>query len=80
MFKVGEYVQYKGGDAKLLANTSYKIIEIHRGIDGAYDWDDIILEGQEGKFCEFDFEYPAHNKDKLCGECGRWIFKPKDKP
>lgn len=33
----------------------YKVIEIHRGIDGAYDWDDIFLEGVQGKFCEFDF-------------------------
>ena len=34
----------------------YTIIQINRGIDGAWDWDDIWLEGISGRFCEFDFE------------------------
>lgn len=36
---------------------AYKILNIHRCIDGAYSWDDLFLDGLGNrKFCEFDFE------------------------
>jgi hypothetical protein len=79
MFNVDEYVRYKGKDKKLSKNRTYLIRDIRRGIDGAYDWDDIFLEGVDGKFSEFDFEYPPQNQDHICKECGRWVFKAKDK-
>ncbi len=37
-------------------NKIYTITDIRRGIDGAYDYDDVTLEGISGKWCEFDFE------------------------
>jgi hypothetical protein len=80
MFNVDEYVQYRGKSKKLRKRVAYRNIDIHRGIDGAYDWDDLFLEGVDGKFCEFDFEYPEHNRDKPCPTCGQWVFKSKDKP
>lgn len=79
MFNVGEYVRYKGKDEKLSSDKDYLIRDIHRGIDGAYDWDDILLEGVDGKFCEFRFEYPKQNQDHICKECRQWVFKAKDR-
>lgn len=40
----------------LCRDTTYRIANIHHCLDGAYDWDDLFLEGVDGKFCEFDFE------------------------
>lgn len=63
--EIGDTVIFKpfgalGGKNKLPEGIKhhklYKIIDIHRGIDGAYDWDDLFFEGKAGKFCEFDFE------------------------
>jgi len=52
---VGDIVSYTGNDKRLMGRRIYTVSRIDRGIDGAYDWDDIYLEGREGKFCEFDF-------------------------
>ncbi len=63
---IGDIVQVKkrncfGGKNKLPKGLSwkkaYRITGIHRGICGAYDWDDLFLDGfGTQKFCEFDFE------------------------
>lgn len=76
-FKPEEYVKYKGDEEKLDKNKIYKIERVHYSLDGAYDWDDLFLEGVEGKFCEFDFEYPEQNRDVYCNDCQRWNFKDK---
>jgi hypothetical protein len=79
MFKAGEWVVIKKPVEGLCEGTPYQIRQIHRSIDGAYDYDDIFLEGVEGNFCEFSFDYPDQNQDKLCPTCNRWVFKAKDK-
>ena len=55
-FEIGDLITPNKRVKGLRAGTTYKIYSIHRGIDGAYDWDDLFLEGKEGRFCEFDFE------------------------
>ena len=40
----------------------YEVWYIERGLDGAYDWDDIFIKGKHGKFCEFDFEIANTSK------------------
>lgn len=65
MFQIGEIVRFdpdtifgrkrkipEGIDPK----KKYTIKNIHYGIDGAFDWDDLFFEEISGKFCEFDFE------------------------
>jgi hypothetical protein len=66
MHQKGDIVKFKPlnvfGKSKKLPegikrNKEYTIVNIHRGIDGAYDWDDLFFEGfGSRKFCEFDFE------------------------
>ena len=74
MFEIGDLVQvaekncfgkHNKTPKGLKRNHIYRIKDIHRGIDGAYDWDDLFFDGIpvirhkdgiEGQFCEFDFE------------------------
>ena len=70
--QIGDIVVFKpigslGGKKKLPEGIKrhklYKIVDIHRGIDGAYDWDDLFFEGKGNqKFCEFDFEQNTLSK------------------
>ena len=52
----------------LTENTVYVIRRINRGIDGAYDWDEIYLEGHTNHFCEFNFN--KVEDDKLLNKQG----------
>ena len=61
--KVGDLVKFKEfyltGKRRdcpvgLIIGHVYKIRRIDEGIDGAYDWDDVYLEGLKQPFCEFD--------------------------
>lgn len=56
-FEIGNIVTPKKPVKGLRKGKEYKIINIHRGLDGAYDWDDLFFEGVSGRFCEFDFEF-----------------------
>lgn len=66
MHEIGDIVKFKplnifGKKRKppegIKRNKQYEIVNIHRGIDGAYDWDDLFFKGFDiRKFCEFDFE------------------------
>lgn len=67
-FEVGDVITPKKQVKGLQCGHPYKIADLRRGIDGAYDWDDLYLEGIpakryedriEGQFCEFDFDYYA---------------------
>lgn len=40
-------------DSRLEQGKVYTITRINRGIDGAYDFDDIYLGGVSGSICEF---------------------------
>lgn len=72
-FEIGDLVRVKetttlGNYNKtpdgLSRSKTYRVASIRRGIDGAYDWDDLFLEGitrrrddgSEYGYCEFDFE------------------------
>lgn len=54
MLNIGDIVIINKPTKGLNLNTRYKIYKIYRGIDGAYDFDDIFLEEVKGSFCEFD--------------------------
>lgn len=55
--EIGDIVTPKKQLADVRCGHPYKIVDIHRGIDGAYDWDDLFLEGKTyRKYCEFDFK------------------------
>lgn len=63
--EVGDIVEFNpqqffGGSRELpegiSAEKTYKIISIHRCLDGAYGWDDLEFDGLMGIFCEFDFK------------------------
>lgn len=59
--EIGNLVKFKKGNLSGLNNKQpYKITDIRRSLDGAYDFDDVSLEGLKGTFCEFDLE-PATN-------------------
>jgi hypothetical protein len=57
-FDVGDHVKYVASkrNRKLLRGMTYRVESIRRCLDGAYDWDDLYLEGVAGKFCEFEFK------------------------
>lgn len=54
-FNVGDLVSLKSDHRCFKRRTVFKVENVRRGIDGCYDWDDLTLEGIDGKFCEFDF-------------------------
>ena len=54
-FQIGDKVQINTPTKGLEADKVYTIRDINRGIDGAYDWDEIYLEGFTQHFCEFNF-------------------------
>lgn len=55
-FEIGDLVTPRKQVNGLKEGCAYRIRDIRRGIDGAYDWDDLFLEGSENRFCEFDFK------------------------
>lgn len=55
-FEIGDRVRLKREVMALTMGQFYTVREIRRGIDGAYDWDDIFIKGHDKSFCEFDFE------------------------
>lgn len=48
-FEVDDLVTIKKPVKGLRKGKIYRIWSIHRGIDGAYDWDDLFLEGVSGR-------------------------------
>lgn len=64
-FVVGDIVTPKKRLAEVRCGHPYNIVEIRRGIDGVYDWDDLFLEGKTyTKFCEFDFQlYDSNDQE-----------------
>lgn len=78
--RIGMFNRVRNIPDGIVINRDYKIIDIRRAIDGAYDWDDLFFEGfGRQKFCEFDFEETEDSSDKICTKCGQWVFKVKDK-
>lgn len=59
--EIGDMVKFKCEDHELAGNRSFRVTDIDRGLNGAYDWDDVSLEGVKGKFCEFDLEPATDN-------------------
>ena len=75
-FKVGDKIVFRedllfGGKRVLPQGIEkgkvYSIDGIDEGIDGAFDYDDLHLEGIEGTFCEFDFTEVPKPRCSTCG-------------
>jgi len=54
-FYMGDLVEVDKPAKGLVPGTIYTVTYVNRGVDGAYDFDDVFLEGVEGAFCEFIF-------------------------
>lgn len=59
--EIGDLVKFKDDNHELAGNRHFRVSGINLALDGAYDWDDISLEGVKGKFCEFDLEPATDN-------------------
>jgi len=55
-FETGDIVTPIRSVEGLDKGKPYEIVGVRRGIDGAYDYDDIEIKGYATRFCEFDFD------------------------